>query len=148
MTEKDKASVLFLCTGNSARSQMAEGLLRARAGGLYDVYSAGLEPKSVNPYAIRAMDEIGIDISQQQPTDLSEYMGHKHFAALITVCDHAEKNCPRAFLMSVNKHLHWSIEDPAAFEGTDAEKTEKFRQARDLLDSYIETWLEETAAVS
>jgi len=141
MTETNKPNILFLCTGNSARSQMAEGLLRSHAGDRYNVYSAGLEPKGVNPYAIRAMDEIGLDISTQESTSLAEYMGHKPFATLITVCDHAEQNCPRTFLLSIDNHLHWSVEDPAAFEGSDADTAEKFREARDELDQRISDWL-------
>lgn len=146
MNDISKPNVLFLCTGNSARSQIAEGLLRARAGDRYTVYSAGLEPKGVNPYAIKAMDEIGIDISNQESTDLSDYMGYMNFATLVTVCDHAEKNCPRAFLMAINNHLHWSIEDPAAFEGGDEETAEKFREVREQLDQRIQAWLAEQEA--
>jgi arsenate reductase (thioredoxin) len=141
VTTADKSNVIFLCTGNSARSQMAEGFLRTYAGNRHNVFSAGLEPKSLNPYAVQAMHEKGIDISQQQPSDVREYMGHMNFATIVTVCDHAEQNCPRAFLMSAGNHIHWSFEDPAAFEATQDEILAKFRQVRDQIDAAIRTWL-------
>lgn len=143
MNANDKLNILFLCTGNSARSQMAEGLLRSYAGDRYEVYSAGLEPKGVNPYAVRVMDEKGIDISGQQSSSISEYMGHLNFAVLVTVCDHAEQNCPRAFLLGVGRHIHWSFEDPAQFVGTEAETLAKFRDVRDQIDDAIRRWLTE-----
>lgn len=96
----NKQNVIFLCTGNSARSQMCEGFLRAYAGDRYSVYSAGIEPKGINPYAVRVMREEGIDISAQESSSISDYMGHLNFAAIFTVCEHAEANCPRTFLMS------------------------------------------------
>lgn len=91
---KDK--VLFLCTGNSARSQMAEALLRHYAGDQFEVHSGGIEPKGVNPYAIRAMDEVGIDIRGQRSKGTKEFMGQVFFRYLITVCGHADANCPQA----------------------------------------------------
>ena len=143
LDESNKLNIIFLCTGNSARSQMAEGFLRSYAGDRYEVYSAGLEPKGVNPYSVRVMDEKGIDISGQQSSSISDYMGYLHFAAIVTVCDHAEQNCPRAFLMSAGKHIHWSFEDPAAFEGSDAETLAKFREVRDQIDVAVREWLAE-----
>lgn len=140
-TTADKLNVIFLCTGNSARSQMAEGFLRTYAGDHYNVFSAGLEPKGLNPYAVRAMEEKGIDISQQQSSDVRQYMGHLNFATIVTVCDHAEQNCPRTFLLSAGNHLHWSFEDPAAFVGTQEETLSKFRQVRDEIDVAVRAWL-------
>ena len=142
-TTPDKLNVIFLCTGNSARSQMAEGFLRAYAGDHYNVYSAGLEPKGLNPYAVKVMYERGIDISQQVSSDIREYMGRLNFATIFTVCDHAEKNCPRAFLMSAGKNMHWSLEDPAAFIGPEAETLVKFRAVRDEIDANVRAWLVE-----
>ena len=126
---KIKAKVLFLCTGNSARSIMGEALLRHYAGDTFDVYSAGLEPKGINPYSVRVLDEMGIDSSGQWSKDVREYLGKVNFAHLITVCGHAEENCPTSFL-GVSKHSHWPLEDPAKFEGNDEAKLAKFRQIR------------------
>jgi arsenate reductase len=132
----EKASVLFLCTGNSARSQMAEALLRARAGQRFDTYSAGLEPTEVNPLAIDAMAEIGIDIGAQRAKSLTEYLGRRHFGYLVTVCDHAAANCP--MFPGVATRLHWSLVDPAAAEGSEEERLEVFRRVRDELKRLIE----------
>ncbi|MBN1580344.1 MAG: arsenate reductase ArsC, partial [Anaerolineae bacterium] len=103
-----KTSVLFLCTGNSARSQMAEAFLREYGGDRFDAYSAGLEPKEINPYTRRVMAEIGFDLSGQRSKDVTEYLGKQHFGYLITVCAQAEKNCPKTFL-GVGQRLHWPI---------------------------------------
>lgn len=138
----NKARVLFLCTGNSARSQMAEALLRHHKGDYFDVFSAGLEPKGINPYTVRVMNEMGIDISQQYSKSLREYLGHMLFTYVVTVCDHAEETCPTTFLTDAQgRHLHWSFEDPAAFEGSDEQKLEKFRHVRDLIDTQIREWV-------
>jgi arsenate reductase len=139
-TQKEK--VLFLCTGNSARSIMGEALLRQMAGDRFEVHSAGLEPKGINPYSVRALGELGIDTSGQRSKDVMEYLGRVNFAHLITVCGHAEENCPTAFL-GVSKHVHWPLEDPAKFEGSDEAKLAKFRAVRDQLASHIQQWLAE-----
>jgi arsenate reductase len=136
----NKRKVLFLCTGNSARSQMAEAFLRAYGGDFYEAYSAGLQPRPINPYAIQVMKEIGIDISGQTSKGVEVYLGKQFFQYLITVCDRAEQNCPSVW-PGVNYKLHWSFEDPAAFEGTPDEKLEKFRQVRDLIEEAIKDWL-------
>jgi arsenate reductase (thioredoxin) len=112
-----KPKVLFLCTGNSARSQMAEAFLREHGNDFFDVYSAGLEPKGINPYTIQVMNEIGFDLSSHTSKGVETYLGKVLFQYLITVCDNAEKNCP-AVWPGVNQRLHWSFEDPAAFEGS------------------------------
>jgi arsenate reductase len=136
-----KPRVLFLCTGNSARSIMAEALLRHYAPDHFEVYSAGLEPKGINPYTVRAMNEIGLDVSRARSTDVMEYLGKVHMGYVITVCSNAEERCP-IFPFGIQR-LHWPFEDPAAFEGTDADQLAKFREVRDLIDQRIRTWLSE-----
>jgi arsenate reductase len=132
------ACVLFLCTGNSARSQMAEGLLRHFAGDHFAVYSAGLEPKAVNPYAIQAMQEIGLDISGHQSKSVLDYLGRVHMGTVITVCSNAEERCP-IFPFST-LWLYWPFEDPAAFVGSPDETLAKFREVRDLISARLQAW--------
>lgn len=134
--------VLFLCTGNSARSQMAEAFLRKYAGDRFEAHSAGLEPKGVNPFTVRVMQEAGIDISGHTSKGVDAYLGKVLFQHLITVCDDADKNCPTVW-PGVNQRMHWSFEDPAAFEGTEEEKTARFREIRDRIDARIKAWLGE-----
>lgn len=138
-----KQKVLFLCTGNSARSQMAEAILKKYACDRFEAHSAGLDPKGINPFARKAMEEAGISLDQQRSKSVKEYLALINISYFITVCSHAEQNCPRAFLMSANKHFFWDFEDPAAFEGSDAEKLDKFRQVRDRIDKKIREWLQE-----
>jgi arsenate reductase len=138
----EKSRVLFLCTGNSARSQMAEAFLRKYAGDRFEAHSAGLEPKDLNPVTVKVMKEAGFDMSGHRSKGIGEYLGKVHFQYLITVCDDAEKNCPTIW-PGVNQRLHWSFEDPAKFEGTDEQKLAKFRQVRDLIDTKIKAWLAE-----
>jgi arsenate reductase (thioredoxin) len=135
----EKAKVLFLCTGNSARSQMAEALLRDRAGERFEAYSAGLEPAAVNLLAIEAMAEIGSDISAHRSKSVAEYLGREHFGYLITVCDHAAANCPT--FPGVGARLHWSLIDPAEAEGTHDERLAVFRRVRDELSSLIDEFV-------
>ncbi len=135
-----KTKVLFLCTGNSARSQMAEAILRRLAGDRFEAFSAGLEPKGINPYTRQVMEEVGIDLAGQWSKDVTEYLGKVNFGYLITVCDHAEKNCPTTFL-GVSNRLHWSLEDPAAFQGSDEQTLAKFREVRDDIDKRMQAWL-------
>ncbi|MEW5957133.1 MAG: arsenate reductase ArsC, partial [Chloroflexota bacterium] len=135
-----KERVLFLCTGNSARSQMAQAFLRKYAGEVFEAHSAGLDPKSINPYTVRVMEEIGIDLDGQYSKSLRDYLGKVHCRYLITVCAHAEKNCPRVF-PSVVEHLHWEFEDPAAFEGPEEARLQKFRDIRDQIDERLKVWL-------
>lgn len=134
--------VLFLCTGNSARSQMAEAFLRRYAGDVLEPHSAGLEPKGLNPLAVQVMKEVGIDISHQQSKGIEIYLGKRLFQYLITVCDDADQNCPTVW-PGVNTRLHWSFEDPAKFEGTEEEKLAKFREVRNLIEQRIKTWVVE-----
>jgi arsenate reductase len=111
-----KTKVLFLCTGNSARSQMAEGLLRALAGKYFDVFSAGTEPKGrILPEVEEALHEVGIDTSLQWSKSVMEYLGKVNFGYVITVCADAEENCPAVFL-NMGTHEHWPFDDPAKFD--------------------------------
>ena len=130
-----KTKVLFLCTHNSARSQMAEGLLRHLAGDRFEVMSAGTEATHVRPLAVRAMDEVGIDISGQESKTLDRYVGEPS-DYVITVCEEANEACP--FFPSAAERLHWSLPDPAAAQGTEEERLEVFRSVRDLSRDYIE----------
>ena len=139
----DKQRVLFLCTGNSARSQMAEAYLRLHGGERYEAYSAGLEPKGINPLTVQVMQEAGIDLSGQHSKGVGEYLGKVLFQCLITLCDDAEKNCPTVW-PGVNRRMHWSFEDPAATTGTDEQKLGKFREVRDQIERRIEEWLDNT----
>jgi arsenate reductase len=133
----DRPTVLFLCTHNSARSQMAEGLLRAMAGDRFDVHSAGTEATLVRPEAIEAMAEVGIDISGQSSKSLERYL-HADVGWLITVCDQAREACP--ILPGVRRQLHWSVEDPAAVTGD--RRMAAFRAARDELRARIGQFIE------
>jgi arsenate reductase (thioredoxin) len=130
-----KPKVLFLCTGNSARSQMAEGFLRHIAGHKYEVLSAGIEPKGLNPLAVQAMLEAGIDISNQRSTDVRELLGTP-IQFVVTVCSSAKEKCP-VFPGTV-KFLHWGLDDPAAAAGASEEKLAIFRRVRDEILAHIE----------
>jgi arsenate reductase (thioredoxin) len=135
-----KARVLVLCTGNSARSQMAEGLLRALAGERLEVESAGTAPSQVNPFAIRAMAERGIDIGHHRSKHLNEFL-EQPFDAVMTVCDRAAEACP--VFPGKAERFHWSFPDPAAVQGSDEERLEAFRQVRDTLETTLTAWLDE-----
>ena len=128
-----KKRVLILCTGNSARSQMAEGLLRHLGGDQFEVLSAGVEASFVRPQAIEAMKEIGIDISQHRSKSVNEFLD-EDFDYVITVCDHANQRCP-VFPVNVRR-IHWSIDDPVV-SGSDEAQLEAFRGARDELKKRI-----------
>jgi arsenate reductase len=130
-----KKRVLILCTGNSARSQMAEGLLRHDAGDCFDVESAGTKPSVVRPEAIAALCELGIDISGQRSKHVSELEGQP-FDYVITVCDSAREACPVFF--GAAHRMHHSFDDPAAIEGTEEERLSVFRRVRDELRAYLD----------
>jgi arsenate reductase (thioredoxin) len=136
MTEK--ARVLFLCTHNSARSQMAEGLLRHLAGDRFEAYSAGTEATHVRRLAIRAIDEIGVDISSQESKTLERYLGEP-FDYVITVCDDANEACP--FFPGATNRLHWSLLDPSAAKGSEEERLAVFRSVRDGLRDRVQAEL-------
>ena len=131
--------VLVLCTGNSARSQMAEGLLRELGGGRFEVHSAGTRPGGVRPEAIEAMREVGIDISGQRSKSVEEFAGQR-FDAVITVCDNARESCP-VFPGRVER-VHWSFEDPAAAEGDWDARLAVFRRVRDEIGARLREWAE------
>jgi len=136
MTVTDTAPirVLFLCTHNSARSQMAEGLLRHLDGDAFAAFSAGTEATRVHPLAIAAMNEIGVDITGQRSKVLTEYLAQR-FDAVITVCDNANDACPT--FPGKTERLHWSLPDPAAVMGTEAEQLAAFRAVREALSRLL-----------
>lgn len=136
-----KSKVLFLCTGNSARSQMAEGLLRLQGNGYFEVFSAGLEPRGIHPLTIQVMNELGYDMRDHRSKSMDEFIGRQDFDYLITVCSKADEKCP--VFPGMGTKLHWEFEDPAAFQGSDEEKLKKFRHIRDQIDLRILEWLTE-----
>jgi arsenate reductase (thioredoxin) len=125
MTERDPIRVLFVCTGNSARSVMAEALLRQHGGDAFEVYSAGTEPKGINPLTLRVLAEAGIDASWARSKSVDEFLGQS-FDYVITVCDEARQSCP--VFPGVHEPLHWGYEDPAAMEGTEEARLAVFRK--------------------
>ena len=137
-----KPKILFLSTGNSARSQMAEGLTRHLAGDRFIVASAGVEPSGVNPTAVEVMAEIGIDISTQKPKNVAESL-KEHFAYVITVSDAAKERAP--IFPSTPNLLHWSLIDPSRTEGNLQERKDAFRRARDEIKSDVEAFLNDVA---
>ncbi len=133
-----KRRVLFVCTGNRARSQMAEALLRERAGDRLETFSAGIAPQMISPLTIEVMREMGIDISGQRSKSVDEFVGQE-FHYVITVCDSARQTCP--VFPGRGKRLHWSIPDPAEAEGRDEAAIDAFRAARDELQRRIEEFV-------
>ncbi len=134
-----KHRALILCTANSARSQMAEGLLRELTLGQIEVHSAGTTPSVVNPLAIRVMAERGIDIRGQHSKHLNEFL-HQPFDVVITVCDNAAEQCP--LFPGRAERIHWSIPDPAAMNGTEEQQLTAFRHARDQLEAHLRSWVQ------
>lgn len=132
-----KQRVLILCTANSARSQMAEGLLRHLAGDKLEVFSAGAKPSVVNPFAIQAMQQRGIDISHHRSKHLNEFI-NEPFDYVLTVCDAAAETCP--VFPGKAQRMHWSFPDPAAVEGSDADILASFIQVRDGLEKTLGEW--------
>lgn len=135
--------VLILCTGNSARSQMAEGLLRNLADARFDVASAGVSPTKVRPEAIKVMGEIGIDISTHYSKSVDEYSGQE-FDYVITVCDNAQEQCP--VFPGNTKRLHWSFEDPAEAAGDEETRLTVFRKVRDEIRDRLRSFVADTAS--
>ena len=133
--ESGKQRALFVCTHNSARSQMAEGLLRSLAGDRFEALSAGTQATRVRPEAVSVMDELGIDISDQESKTLERYLDET-FDYVITVCDDANEACP--VFPGAGKRLHWSFEDPSRAEGSEAERLAAFRSVRDRIRRRIE----------
>lgn len=140
----EKPIILVLCTGNSARSQMAEALLRKYKGDTFAAASAGTEPKpQVHPMAVAAMKEIGMDISKQRPKDLKEFLGKAPVRHVLIVCDNANKSCPRVWPGSFSRTF-MPFDDPAAATGSDAEKLAVFRRVRDEIAEAIRNWTPDT----
>ena len=137
-----KKRVLVVCTGNSARSQMAEALIRHEAGSAFDVFSAGTQPNPVRLEAVIVMRELGIDISSQRSKPLREFDGHP-FDFVITVCDRAREECPIASAHA--ERLHWPFEDPAAFTETGEARLRAFRRLRDRIHARVMVFLGEGA---
>jgi arsenate reductase (thioredoxin) len=137
-----KERVLFVCTGNRARSQMAEGLLRHLADDSFDVYSAGTAPSGISELTIEAMREIGIDVSSQRSKSVAEFDGQQ-FDHVITVCDAARETCP---VFPGGKQLHWSVEDPSDAEARGIPLVDAFRAAREELRQRIEAFVAERQA--
>ena len=138
----EKKRVLILCTGNSARSQMAEGLLRHDAGNIFDVYSGGVQPTLVRPEAVEAMNDIGIDISSHRSKSVDEFAGQE-FDYVITVCDNANEQCP--VFPGNTKRIHWSFEDPAASEGDRDARLAVFRRVRDEIRLQLRHFAQSTS---
>lgn len=134
----ERKRVLILCTGNSARSQMAEGLLRSIAGDRFEVASAGVAPSHVRAEAIEAMKEIGIDISTHRSKSVDEFIG-EGFDYVITVCDNANEQCP--VFPGRTTRIHWSFEDPAAIRGDTATRMEAFRRVRDAISKRLKEFV-------
>jgi len=132
--------VLILCTGNSARSQMAEGLLRHDGGAVFEVFSAGTKPSHVRPEALAAMREVEIDISGHRSKSVDEFAGQA-FDYVITVCDNAKESCP--VFPAATKWIHWSLDDPAAVQGSEEQRLAEFRRVRDQLRSLLRQFAQE-----
>jgi arsenate reductase (thioredoxin) len=136
----ERGRVLILCTGNSARSQMAEGLLRRAGGGRFEVSSAGTRPAGVRPEAVKALREVGVDISGHRSKSVEEFAGQA-FDYVITVCDNARESCP--VFPEATERIHWSFDDPAAVEGDAATRLAAFRRVRDEIGERLRAWLNE-----
>ncbi len=136
----EKKRLLVLCTGNSARSQMGEGLFRAEGGERFEVFSAGTRPSSVRPEAIAVMKEIGIDISGHWSKGVDQFTGEA-FDVIVTVCDNARESCP--VFPAPAERIHWSFEDPAAVEGSVEERLAAFRRIRDQIRERVREFLRE-----
>jgi arsenate reductase len=136
----DKPSILFLCAHNAARSQMAEALLRKHGGDRFEVVSAGLEPTTIHPLTLRALNEIGLDAASQHAKGLDGIIGKRTFQFAVFVCERTQTNCPHVYPFALQR-LYWPFEDPAAAEGTEEEQLQKFREVRDQIEARILEWL-------
>lgn len=132
--------VLFVCSHNSARSQMAEGWLRHLAGERFEVASAGVEPGTLHPLAVEAMAEVGVDISKHHAKGIKEFLGRWSVYYLIIVCDKAAQTCPRIWPGS-RERITWSFDDPSAAEGSHEERLDAFRRVRDEIRDQLDEWL-------
>jgi len=146
MSEHHKDTVLFLCSGNSCRSQMAEALLRKYATDRFTVYSAGTEPKEIHPLTRKVMAEVGLDLQGQYAKGVDTYLGKILVHYLIVVCAKAAESCPSTWPGSPQMQtILWPFENPTAFAGTEEQKLTKYRQVRDQVDARIKAWLAEKA---
>lgn len=143
---KPPLRVLFLCTHNSSRSQMAEGLLRAHGGPAFEVFSAGTQPRSVHPLAIKVMREIGIDISDQTAKGIEAFATEPPMDLVVTVCDEAQEACP--FFPNARSQAHWGFPDPSRVTGTEEERLAAFRHIRDLIAAKITQFLGHNSSIS
>ncbi len=141
--DERKQIVLFLCTHNAARSQMAEALLRHRAGDRFDAYSAGLEPTAVHPFAEQVMNEIGLSLDGHLSKNVSEYLGKLPVDYAVTLCHDVEARCPRLWPFVLRGVLPWPFEDPSAATGSVEGRLEVFRRVRDAIDARIKQWVAE-----
>ncbi len=142
----NKPAILFLCTNNAVRSQMAEAFLKKRAADHFDAYSAGTEPKeNIHPLTVQVMNEVGIDMSGQRPKGLYEYLGRLPVRVAISVCPRAEEKCPTTWPGALAR-LEWPFDDPDNCDGSDEERIARFRAVRDQIDGKISTWLQELAS--
>jgi arsenate reductase len=135
-------NVLFLCTGNSARSQMAEAILRHRAGDRFSAHSAGTEPKGVHPLTVRVLAESGIATDGLRSKGVQEFLGRMPLRHVIVVCSDADKKCPTAWPGVVDRQF-WPFDDPAAAQGSEEQRLAEFRRIRDQIDRRIAAWLDE-----
>ncbi len=139
-----KRNVLFLCTHNSSRSQMAEAFLRKYAGDRFNAYSAGLDPTEIHPMTRQVMREVGLDLNGQHAKGVQTYLGKLLVSYLIIVCETANRRCPYTWPGSeIQKRLSWPFEDPVAAEGSEQERLRKFRQVRDQIEERIKSWLKD-----
>jgi arsenate reductase len=139
-----KRNVLFLCTHNSSRSQMAEAFLRKYAGDRFNVYSAGLEPTEIHPMTRQVMHEIGLDLDDHYAKGVRTYLGRLLVSYLIIVCETANSRCPHTWPgLEIRKRLFWPFDDPAAAEGTEEERLQEFRRVRDQMEQRIKLWLKD-----
>lgn len=142
-----KPIVLFLCTGNSARSQIAEAWLRQYAGDEFEILSAGTEPKGINPLTIEVMQEAGLSLEGHRSKSLGEFLGKITVTHAIVVCSEADKECPRVWPFALQRHF-WPFDDPAAALGSHEEKLAAFRRVRDQIEARIKEWLFQEIAAS
>ncbi len=141
---KPKRNVLFLCTHNSARSQMAEAFLRRYGGDHFNAYSAGLEPTEIDPMTREVMREVGIDLEGQYAKGVKTYLGRLMVNHLIIVCEAAGRNCPRTWPgLEIEERLLWPFDDPAEAQGSREEKLQAFRRIRDQVERQVKSWVEE-----
>lgn len=138
-----KRKVLFLCTSNSARSQMAEAFLRKYGGDHFEAHSAGLEASDINPMTRRVLEEAGIDMSNQRAKSVREYLGYQQFEFVVIVCRRMDENCPTVF-PEAKTYQRWVLDDPVKAQCSDEQKLATFRTVRDKVEARVKLWIEET----